>query len=261
MPARSLALALAGACCAAGATPSIYITTDLPVPAGVERHASANPTLIERMHDVATRAGVDYTIRQYPWKRAYAVALGRNDGCVYATSRTPDREAQFKWIGPMYERTWVLAGRAGQDYNVKTLEDARKYRIGTFAGDASHEYLRSRGFKVDPAQDDSANPTKLLLGRIDLWVSATSNTGPEFLSYYPHAIVPVLKFHTVGLYLACNKGVPDAVVTRMNTTAAAMLRDLGRVERAAEPSAERRPRRPPCLLPGGISDTTVTPCD
>lgn len=260
MPARRLALVLAGACCAASAAPSIYITTDRTVPAVIVLRATSQPTLIERVHDVATRAGIAYTIRQYPWKRAYAVALERQDGCVYATSRTPEREAQFKWIGPLYERTWVLAGRAGQDYQVRTLDDARKYRIGTFAGDAGHEYLRSRGFNVDPAQVDNANPPKLLLGRIDLWVSATSSNGPEFYPYYPHAIVPVLKFNTVGLYLACNKGVPDEVVTRMNAAVVAMHRDLGRMERRTEPPAERRPRRPPCLLPGDVSDTTVTPC-
>ncbi|HEY1043241.1 MAG TPA: transporter substrate-binding domain-containing protein [Telluria sp.] len=250
MPTRTLALVLACACSAASATPSILITTDLPIPVGTQPHAASNSGLIGRMRDVATRAGVSYTIKQYPWKRAVATALAREDACVYATSRTPERESQFKWIGPLYERTWVLAGRAGQDYQVRTLEDARKYRIGTFLGDAGHEYLRSRGFNVDAAPDDSANAQKLLLGRIDLWVSATSSTGPEFLSYYPHAIVPVLPFNTVGLYLACNKAVPDTLVARMNAAAAAMLRNLEPVEPKVDTPSERRPRRPPCLLPG-----------
>jgi polar amino acid transport system substrate-binding protein len=250
MPARSLALVLACAWCTAGATPTMYFTTDLPVPAEEEWHASKRPGLTARVREVANRANVNYTIRQYPWTRAYAVALSRRDACVFATSRTPEREEHFKWVGPLYVRTWVLVGRAGQDYQVRTLEDARKYRIGTFAGDAAHEYLRSRGFQVDAAQSDNSNPQKLLLGRIDLWASANAETGPEYGAYYPHAIVPVLKFNTVGLYLACNKAVPDAVVTRLNTAAASMLRDLGRAGSREGVPPDRRTRRPPCLLPG-----------
>lgn len=252
MLARSLALVLACASGAASAMPSIYITTDRPVPAHVKPpQAPVDLSLIERVHDVAIRANVRYQIHHYPWKRAYAVALTRKDGCVYATSRTPEREASFKWVGPLYERTWVLAGRAGHDYRIKTLEDARKYRIGTFLGDAEHEYLRERGFNVDAAQTDSVNPDKLLLGRIDLWASAISRSGqPEFAAWYPHAIVPVLKFNTVGLYLACNKAVPDAVIARLNAAAVAMHRDLARAQRKVDPPAERRSRRPPCLIPG-----------
>lgn len=259
MPARSLALVLACACSAAGATPKIFITTDRPVPAGEVRSAPGQLNVIGRVREVAQRAGIEYTIQQYPWKRAYAMALERPDGCVYATSRTPDREQHFKWVGPLYERTWVLVGRAGRDYGIETLEDARKYRIGTFSGDAAHEYLSTRGFNVDAAQSDRANAPKLLLGRIDLWASARSNNVPEYQAY-PDAIVPVLAFNTVGLYLACNKAVPDALVARMNAANVAMHRDLARAERRVDPPVERRNRRPPCLLPG-VGENANKRCD
>ena len=218
--AKSVALALASICSAACAAQPLYFTTDQPIaePAPQYRHL---PHFTSDVRSVATRAGIDYRITRYPWKRAYAMALERKDACVFLTTRTPEREKLFKWVGPIRESEWVLAGRSGVDYGIKSLEDARKYRIGTFIGDARHEYLRSRGFNVDVVQDDNVNPEKLLLGRIDLWASASWTGGPaEYLSLYPDRIVAVLKFNTVGLYLACNRAVPDATIARLNRAAA-----------------------------------------
>lgn len=215
-----LVLVLAGIGSSAFAAPPLFFTTDQPTadPAPQYRHL---PHFVSDVRNVAARAGVEYQITQYPWKRAYAVALERKDACVFLTTRTPEREKLFKWVGPIRESEWVLAGRKGVDYGIKTLEDARRYRIGTFIGDARHEYLRSRGFKVDSVQDDNVNPQKLLLGRIDLWASASWAGGPaEYLSQHPDRIVAVLTFNTVGLYLACNRAVPDATIARLNRAAA-----------------------------------------
>lgn len=217
---NAVALALAGICSAAGAAQPLYFTTDQPI-AGPAPQYLHLPHFVSDVRNVAARSGLEYRITQYPWKRAYAVALERKDACVFLTTRTPEREKLFKWVGPIRESEWVLAGRAGVDYKISTLEDARRYRIGTFIGDARHEYLRSRGFKVDVVQDDNVNAQKLLLGRIDLWASASWAGGPaEYLSQYPDRVVAVLKFNTVGLYLACNPAVPDAAIKRLNRAAA-----------------------------------------
>lgn len=226
-------LALSGFCSAGCVAQPLYFTTDQPT-ADPAPHARHLPHFVSDIRNVATRAGIDYRITQYPWKRAYAVALERNDACVFLTTRTPERETLFKWVGPIRESEWVLAGRTGVDYGVKTLEDARKYRIGTFIGDARHEYLRSRGFKVDVVQDDNVNPEKLLLGRIDLWASASWAGGPEeYRTLYPDQISAVLKFNTVGLYLACNRAVPDATIARLNRAAAEFRAERVRATPAA----------------------------
>ena len=44
--------------------------------------------------------------------RAYAAARERPNACVYATSRTPERESSFKWVGPIDSAEWVLMARA-----------------------------------------------------------------------------------------------------------------------------------------------------
>ena len=180
----------------------------------------------DKVREALARAATPYTIEMLPWKRAYSNALGRPDGCVYSTTRTPERERLFKWVGPTDEGEWVLLGRAGHGYHFETLDDARKLRIGTYNGDARDAYLRARGFQVDPAPNDSINPRKLMLKRIDLWAAGLRRGSPYLeKNGYGGRIVPVFTFNRVKLYLACNLAVPDATIAKLNAALEGMARD------------------------------------
>ena len=180
----------------------------------------------EKVREIMARTGVAYSIELQPWKRAYTAAQTRPDTCVFSTTRLPERETLFKWIGPTDSAEWVLLGRAGRDYALTTLDDARTLRIGTYNGDARDTFLRERGFNVDPAPNDMINPQKLLLGRIDLW-AASLRRGSVVLEQngWTGKIVPVLSMKKVDVYLACNLSVSDALVARMNAAIGAMQRD------------------------------------
>jgi polar amino acid transport system substrate-binding protein len=133
-------------------------------------------------------------------------------------------------------------GRADQPIVLRTLADARGLRIGTYNGDARDEYLRTRGFKVDPAPTEMINPKKLLANRIDLWAAVIRPGSPSFDHYdWAGKIVPVLVFNKVRLYLACHVSMPDALIERMNAASAAMQRDgsLRRIDRRFGAVAER----------------------
>lgn len=58
-----------------------------------------------KVRDIMARAGIAYSIELLPWKRAYAQALREADTCIFSTSRTQEREAQFRWIGPSTKRS------------------------------------------------------------------------------------------------------------------------------------------------------------
>eukprot|EP01133_Synstelium_polycarpum_P019130 gene19130-22909_t len=122
-----------------------------------------------KVREIMARAGIGYTIELLPWKRAYAQALREPDTCVFSTTRTQEREALFRWIGPLNEAEWVLYGLAERRLALRTLDDARGLVIGTVLGDARDDYLRQHGMSVAPVTQEWINPQKLLLGRIDLW--------------------------------------------------------------------------------------------
>jgi polar amino acid transport system substrate-binding protein len=210
----------------AEAPSALHLTTETSAPYSMREGDRVTGIGTDMVRAILERSGIAYSIDVLPWKRAYTQALERSDGCVYSTTRTPEREPLFKWIGPIGEAEWVLMARADRKLNLQTLDDARPYRIGTYNGDARDVYLRERGFHVDPAPNDLTNPRKLMLGRIDLWAASTRRSGATLERLgYAGKIVPVLVFNRIHIYLACNRAVPDELVMRMNGAVEAMERD------------------------------------
>jgi polar amino acid transport system substrate-binding protein len=161
-----------------------------------------------------------------PWKRAYMLATTQPQTCVFMTTRTAEREALFKWVGPISQADWVLYGRADRSYGIKAVEDAKGLRIGAYNGDVRGEYLAARGYLVDFVQNDDSNPKKLMLDRIDLWVNSTRSSRPLLAQLgLSGKIVPIVTFHQAKLYLACHLSVPDPVVARMEASVKAMEAD------------------------------------
>ena len=179
-----------------------------------------------KVREIMARAGIGYAIELLPWKRAYAQALREPDTCIFSTSRTQEREALFRWIGPLNEAEWVLYGLAERRLALRTLDDARGLVIGTVLGDARDDYLRQRGLNVAPVTQEWLNPQKLLLGRIDLWAVGMAVGSKPFLGKeWEGKVVPLLTFNRVQTYLACNKQLPEAQAAAMQRAAAAMRRD------------------------------------
>lgn len=220
---------------ASAAPPRLYLTTEASAPSSMLNKGHVVGIASDKLRAATARAGVAAEFALLPWKRAYTAALQRPDACVYSTTRTPEREALFKWVGPLDTAHWVLMGRADRPLHLTSLEQARAYRIGTYHGDARDSYLRGLGFTVDTAPTDLLNPQKLLQGRIDLW-AASWREGSTVLARHgwDQRIVPVLAFRRIDVYLACNRALPDALVARLNAELAAMARDgtAQRIERA-----------------------------
>ncbi|MDQ1833199.1 substrate-binding periplasmic protein [Massilia scottii] len=228
----------------AQAPPRLYITTEYSPPASMLDGERVIGYSTEKIREIMARTSISYSIDLLPWKRAYSAAVQRPDGCVYATTRTPERERLFKWVGPTDEGEWVLLGRADRAHQLTTLEDARALRIGTYNGDARDDYLRSRGFQVDPAPNDMLNPQKLLMNRIDLWAAGLRpGSGVLEQNGWAGKIVPVLVFNRIKVYLACNRAIPDPVIDKMNAALEAMNRDgtSRRLERKYDNWVTRKP--------------------
>ncbi len=232
-----LSLLLATTGVAAVHAASLTLVTEHAPPASMQGPEGVTGRETDKVREMMARTGTAYTVALLPWKRAFLMARQQPATCVYSTSRTEEREKLFKWIGPTDEADWVLWGRADHEFPLKTLEDARHLRIGTYIGDARDEYLRSRGFHVEPVSNDLANPQKLLLKRIDLWAVGMRNGSPGPGQYdWADKVVPLLVFNRVKVYLACNLSVPDELVAQLNAALAEMRRDgtVARLERKYE---------------------------
>ena len=159
-------------------------------------------------------AGYEYEIAVYPWARAIALARTQVNTCVYSMSRTPEREALYKWIGPLVANDWTLFARSGAS-RPQTLDEAMMMRIGSYQGDAIVAYLQTRGHQVDVAPSDDVNPKKLLAGRIDFWATGKLIGQYRLKQQGVENVEPVLTFNHTEMYLACQVQLPDAQVQKL----------------------------------------------
>jgi polar amino acid transport system substrate-binding protein len=162
-------------------------------------------------------AGLTHEVTVYPWARAISMARVQPHTCVYSMSRTPEREALYKWIGPLVHNDWALFALLGTPSPTR-LDELIDARIGSYQGDAIVSYLQTRGHRVDVAPADDFNPKKLQMGRIDYWATGRLLGEHRLRQQGIQDIAPVLNFNRTEMYLACNAALPDQLVKRLNAT-------------------------------------------
>jgi polar amino acid transport system substrate-binding protein len=205
---------------------TLVLTTEQSAPFNMMVDGKIVGVAVDKLTVLMRRAEQPYTMRLLPWARAYQMALHERQTCVFSTTRTPQREADFKWVGPLGSNTWVMYGLARRGLRLNSLDDARGMKIGTYNGDVRETYLKAIGHDVDSAVNDSRNPRKLLIGRIDLWASSPHEAIPQLeANGWRGEIVPLLTFKRTDLYLACSRSVSSALVERLNGLLADMMAD------------------------------------
>ena len=173
---------------------------------------------VDVVREMFKRAGIKYSLTlRFPWDRIYKLALEKPDYGVFVTARLPEREALFKWVGPIGPDDWVLLARGDSKLVVNNLQQAKQYRIGAYKGDAIAEHLEKQGLQPVTSLRDQENAKKLMAGQIDLW--ATGDPAGRYLARQEgvSGLKTILRFNSAQLYLALNKEVPDEVVQKLQS--------------------------------------------
>lgn len=181
---------------------------------------------VELVREMFKRAGVDYSLTlRFPWERIYKTALEKPGYGVFCTARLPERENDFKWVGPLGPDDWVMLARADSSISLNSLEDAKAYTVGAYKGDAISEHLNKQGLQPISALRDQENPQKLMKGEIDLW--ATGDPAGRYLAKQQgvSGLKNVLRFDSAQLYLALNKETSDALVAKLQAALESMRAD------------------------------------
>lgn len=175
-----------------------------------------NGIAVDIVREMFKRANVTYSLTlRFPWERIYKLALEKPGYGVFVMARLPDRENLFKWVGPIGPDDWIMLAKADSKINIETLDQARKYKIGAYKGDAIAETLAKQGLKPIVVLRDQDNAKKLVNGQIDLW--ATGDPAGRYLARQDgvNGLKTVLRFNSAELYLALNKEVPQATVNKL----------------------------------------------
>lgn len=125
----------------------------------------------ELLELVAKEAGFDLRVEVLPWLRAYAQVKNTPGSLLFTLVRTPERENQFLWVGPISPRRIYLYRLAERrDIHIAAPADLARYRNGALAGSAAAKQLAEMGLSsdsLDIGHSDTSDLQKLVLGRVD----------------------------------------------------------------------------------------------
>ncbi len=166
---------------------------------------------------VRDEAGSDAEVQCVPWARGYMHLRLGPEVMLYPTTRTPEREDQFRWVGPVARVRWAFYGLPDGPA-VRSLDEARKVgRIGTYFDDVREKFLKDKGFtNLESSRSNVLNARKLAAGRLDLLVSTNLGIGAvlDGAGLPPGALVLRHAFRSADIYLAFSADVPAEEVAR-----------------------------------------------
>jgi polar amino acid transport system substrate-binding protein len=170
------------------------------------------------VEELLRRTGDTGNIQVVPWARGYKMAQSHPNVGLFVAVRTPEREALFKWVGPVSGSSTSFYSRRGAGLHIASLDDAR--RVASIAVPRewySHQVLRGLGFKnleLVPKPHEVARMT--LRGRVSLMVYEDQLL-PSLLAEIGASMDDLERVHTFmrsNSYIVFSLGTADDVVQR-----------------------------------------------
>ena len=198
-----------------GSSKMKIFTEDSP-PANYLEKGRLKGLSVDIVREILRRLNIPARIQVVPWARGYTMALTQPNVALFSTTRLPQREKLFKWVGPLYHQTWGFYARRDSAITINSLGQAKSVaRIGTYYKDAKEQYLLANNFRnLVSTNKNLSNIRHLMDGSIDLWVSSDFNMPnlAQQAGIDPDRLKLVFPFKRVQNYIAFSNQSPDALV-------------------------------------------------
>lgn len=126
--------------------PLHIVTADLP-PLVMGPGNKQPGALHELVDALCKRLDVAPDIEFMPWRRALYVATTAPRTAIFPVTRLPEREAQYRWLAPLYEENYIFMAQKGGDFDVQHLHNMKDRHIALLRGAAQAATLRELGFE------------------------------------------------------------------------------------------------------------------
>ncbi|WP_413287674.1 substrate-binding periplasmic protein [Bdellovibrio sp. HCB337] len=179
------------------------------------------------------KAQLKTTFTLWPWLRAFNQAKDTPKYYVYSTSRTPEREKQFKWVGPIAkDSVYLMVLKDSPIKDSADFKSLKKYSVSGQAGDQPVLFLQKNGFDVFIAADEAARMKMFKDKKIEMDIMTTgSQEIYEQLWNLKYRRVAFL--YDTDYWAAFNVNTPDAVIAKLNK-AVAEMKNNGTLDKIAE---------------------------
>lgn len=121
--------------------------------------------------------GIDVKYEYFPWKRSYIYTLQGKYDATFPWIKSDDRNSLFYISSePLLIEESVFFYMKDKNFNWKSLDDLKKYKVGVTIGYVQEEILRKSGIPAEACPNEYLNFRKLYAGRIDVYWT-TKNAG------------------------------------------------------------------------------------
>ena len=125
----------------------------------------------DAVNELLKRLNIKDKIKIYPWARAYYKIINQENQILFEMTRNAERENLFKWVGPLTSMPYYFFYNTKNPIIINNLNEAKKYKIGVYNEDISHQVLLKYGFEnIDISHDNNTVIKKLEHERVDLIV-------------------------------------------------------------------------------------------
>ncbi len=181
--------------------------------------------------EMAKRAEVPVNITLANREESYRSTQAATDTCLYAVARAPDREALFKWVGPLINNKWAVYSRPDFADPVRSTSEMKKYKVAAETFDGRIDYLRQNGFIGILEDDNDVNNARRLFMKkddpnyADLWLTGVYGAKKRAAAAKVPEPKMVYTLREIPLYLACSALTSKANIDKLNTALEAMKKD------------------------------------
>ncbi len=174
-------------------------------------------TTVDIVEEIQRYLDLDVEIEVMSWARAYETAKEDPNIVLFTAARTQERiDHGFNFVGPVITRRHLLWARKGSDFNINSIQDIQDQGLllGAMRGDWREKYFIDLGFSIDNVTSHKQNLEKLLVGRIDLWVSSDIEAPPivKEAGADMGEIEVAYVFQEASSYIILSKDTPEETV-------------------------------------------------
>lgn len=127
--------------------PLRIVTENLPPLQIIQNDGTVTGAMADIINLLLKQANIDSSIEIFPWARSYQIALERENTLIFSMLRGEDREDKFIWIGKLFAiNSYLVAIKNNDDFDISSIDDAKKYSVGSIRKDLAEAYLRRNGF-------------------------------------------------------------------------------------------------------------------
>lgn len=167
---------------------------------------------------VFSEANIPFSFSIQPWSRVLQTGKTRKNCAICGIGRIPPRENCFQWAFPLLPALQISFFKDKMSQiNIRSLADARQYRVGVFRAGYTEDFLRTHNFseKHIIAIENYATLLKMLRhGRIDLLLMGENLMKKELeaVGLPPDTVDKTLEAFSATEYLAFSNTTDSTVV-------------------------------------------------